>query len=77
MDTWETHYRSIVSESGASRSLSGFDQINHHADLSIAFMGNLMANEKTATLNAAGVTISSGNESGSPDEDEDSVSISL
>ena len=50
MDTWETHYRSAVRESGASRSLIGFDL----TDLDLAYMGRLVANEQSATLSASG-----------------------
>ena len=50
MDTWETHYRSAVSESGASRSLVGLDL----TDLDIqAYVGRLVANEQSATLSAS------------------------
>ena len=51
MDTWETHHRSAVSESGASRSLIGLDL----TDLDIAYMGRLYANEESATLSASGL----------------------
>ena len=52
MDTWETQYRSSVSESGASSSLVGFDYL---IDLDIArYMGHLVAKEQSAALSALG-----------------------
>ena len=50
MDTWETHHRSAISESGASRSLIGLDL----TDFDIAYMGRLYASEESATLSASG-----------------------
>ena len=64
MDTWETHFRSIVNESGASRSLTGFEMADYG-------MGNMMANEKYATLSASGAVI----DLCRPSEDDDDVSM--
>ena len=54
MDSWETYYRSSSScESGASRSVNVLDQ--DHPDHALSYIGRLVANEQSATLNASGI----------------------
>lgn len=74
MDTWETHYRSSVSESGASRSLIGFGL----TDQNMAYMGRLVANKQSAVLSASGSMINNRDDGGVDldllDEEDDCVS---
>lgn len=71
MDTLETHFRSIVNETGASRSLTGFDM----ADLGIAYIGNMMANENSAILSALGAIIDLCRYSGDAYDDDVSMAF--
>ena len=75
MDNWEIHYRSSVSESGASRSLVGFNDLT---DLGIArYMGSLVANDQSAALSASGSFMNCcDHNDGLVDQEDDCVSYS-